>query len=147
MSVYNEAGLAARMRAAMAQMGRPFRAGEIADALLIIDPRARKYLAGAITDFVRRGEVRRLGDGLLEVVALKEIRAPEIRRRVIRACYVRERFRVADIQRLTDATADYVREIVRDLIRTGLVERIGKNGNVPVYRVVDREHFKLETGV
>lgn len=157
MNKAREYGLANRIRVEMQKRRKPFTPLAIAKAIGL-KVGQREQVGRALPDFVRRGEVLRVGkEGRTSLYLYNRDYCPAPRpvpkkSLVLRAVYVSGTFSSADIQRLagTGVTANYIQQILRRLVNEGYLELLGEQkrersyGLENAYRLIDREVFRKE---
>jgi hypothetical protein len=154
-------GLAARMRAWMAEQTKPFSPRMVCDALELAKAASYDKVVTALRDFARRGEV--IPAGRLEKQnrrqpaalycynpAWQSRRGAVITPKVHKAIYIAGTFSASDIARLSEADQSFVQEIVRKLRRKGLVSRVGRRvcgngtGAENLYNIPNRDRYRVE---
>jgi hypothetical protein len=155
-------GLVTRMRQWMqARTGsvgaRRFFARELYEALRIPPGHEREKARKTLEDFLTRGEVtfrfnkkRKRRHYLYNPVWCKAQKG-EIKRRMLKCMYVSPVFAMTDIRRLAGIKdRHWIGRIIRYLLARGYLQQIGRRlcahgaGAEKVYRVIDRDKFKLE---
>jgi len=144
-------GMARRMREWMRER-KIFTNAQLCKALEIPSGYEREKVSMTLQDFLKRNEIRRAGKGRYRYNhAWKPALKGSIRPRVLKAMYVSiNAFSASDIQRLSGAkTLNYVNKIIRDLPH-GHLQKVGRKSNMSgfgdenLYRVVNRERFRIE---
>jgi hypothetical protein len=155
-------GLATRMREWMqARTGsvgeRRFFSRELYEALEIPPGYEREKARKALADFLTRGEDtfrfnrKRNRRHYLYNRAWCKAQKGEIKRRMLKCMYVSPVFAMTDIRRLAGIKdRHWIGRIIRKLLTRGYLQQIGRRlsahgaGVEKVYRVIDRDKFKLE---
>lgn len=146
-------GLAGRMRDWMkTRAGRAFAPRDLADGLNLSFGRERDVMRNTLTDFLARGELLHVGPGKYRYNRQwgATPRVAALEGTILKAVYLSgQAFTAADILRLTEAgDRSYVTRILRRLIRQGHLLKVGeravRQGKEHVYRVMDRQRFRVE---
>lgn len=113
----------------------------------------RQRVLHAVKEFIRRGEIVKTESGRLRYNHARRCGAREglKKERVLKAMYISNLFTYKDITTLVDdIDKNYVEEIVRALIKKGVITALGKHttpgvrGFVHMYKVADRVKFRME---
>lgn len=94
-------------------------------------------------DFLRRGEIVRIGREKYRYINKLKPEA-SVRRRIVRAMYIKGAFCSIDIHRLTGADTSYILSIMRKLAKRGWLELTGKSDKGKVFRVKHNDKFYHE---
>ena len=144
-------GLATQMRDWMRAQRRAFSLAKVADGLGITDPTERDRVRSAGADFVRRGEIVRIGPKQYRYDQKWQAKSKgSIKPKVFKACYVkRSDFTAGDIQLLSGApTLNFVHKLLRKLVESGFLTittiKPGQGNGTFYYKVVDKIRFKME---
>lgn len=145
-------GLAEQIRAYASRRRDPFTMQELYAALQAPPGHARKLVRYTFKAFVKRGEIRRVGDTYIfnATWTPRERHAP-VKQQAYKAMFISQRFTLRDIRRLIGADSRvYVQTLARRLIRAGHLAVAGyvrqEHGTRPVrvLRIVDRKRFRNE---
>jgi hypothetical protein len=148
------------MRSRTGSIGvRRFYSRELYEAMSLPPGPERQKARNALTDFVNRGEVtfrfnrKRNRRHYLYNPAWHRALKGKINRKIFKAMYVSTGFAVTDIVRLVgikkQKERNWTDKVVRRLIKEGYLQQISRrlcahgSGAEKVYRVVDRDKFKL----
>jgi hypothetical protein len=139
---------------------RRFFAKELYEAMSLPPGPERQKARNALTDFVARGEVtfrfnrKRNRRHYLYNPTWRRAQKGKINRKMFKAMYVSASFAVTDIVRLVEIKEqkdrNWIDKKVRRLVKEGYLQQISRrlcahgSGAEKVYRVVDRDKFKLE---
>jgi hypothetical protein len=139
---------------------RRFYSRELYEGIGIPKGYERQKARNALTDFLLRGEVtfrfnrKRNRRHYLYNPAWKRKQKGKINRKMFKAMYVSASFAVTDIVRLVgikkQKDRNWIDKITRRLVKEGYLQQISRrlcahgSGAEKVYRVVDRDKFKLE---
>ena len=115
--------------------GREFTISDVAVELDLVFKKDKRPLYLTLKDFRKTGEVERVGEGIY-LYKGRNSQPVEIQRRMWRILRVRKKVTVADLQELADASAEYAREWLRNLMRNGVVKRKQLPDNTCIYRLV-----------
>jgi len=144
-------GLASRIRAEAAARRGDFTPASVSVALGIPPGPAREVVSNVFGDFVKRGEMVRVGRGLYRYVhswrPAARIEDVDLRR-IHKAIYVCGEWTVSDIRRLAGTGGSHTQKVVRRLVEAGLVRQVARRAALrtvePVYQVADRNRFRKE---
>jgi hypothetical protein len=115
--------------------GRPVKIAELADALDMISNKEKRPLYRCLDDMRDSGEVERVETGV--VIYRGKDAPPDIRSAMWSVIRMRKVVTVGDLIELSGASESYAKEFVGLLVRRGCVERIGRGGQSPTYRLIN----------
>ena len=154
-------GRAQEMRAWMRRRRKPFAPADVSAGLGIPPGPERERVARALRDFLRRGEVARVGQAgqgylyLYNKAWRREETDSPLKDRIHKAIYLAGSsgvFSSAEIERLaTDGTSkNFISKTIKALVDGWFLETVGRRkrerayGLENVYRITDRERFRME---
>ena len=114
----------------------------IALELEMID-RPRKPIVNVLKDMALRGEVERLGGGVVLYKGRED--AIDVRDAMWSVLRMRKSVTAADLQELAGASKGYAREFLGMLVRRAVVERIRRPDHTMVFRLIDDPGPKTPT--
>ena len=114
---------AGRMRAGAMNL-KVFTTAEIADAAGVQTYAQKKAVNSALRDFLRRGEIERLEPGRYRYLGRRE--TTSIRQRLWDVARRMTRFTFDDLEQITGADREYIREFCRKMVKAGHFRRTGR---------------------
>ena len=137
---------AAALRGVMRAYTRAFTFRRVCVDLDVAPGPERQRVRRALRDFELRGEIIRSNEKYMYANSFRlGERGSPLRRRILKAIYVSDRFIVRDIELLAGLERNYINKVIRRLIAAGYLIRSGKMaGNEWHYRIVSRDRFRLE---
>jgi len=141
-----EGGQAKTLRGVMRAYVRPFTFRRVCTDLGITPGPERQRVRRALRDFEKRGEIYRVnGTYRYNSKFRKGAKESPLRRRMLKAMYVSDRFTVRGIELLSHLDRNYINKVIRQLSAAGYLVRSGTvQGNERQYRIVSRDKFRLE---
>jgi len=112
---------AGRIREAAKRL-EEFQIREIPDAIEVRSYRERKATRDSIRDFLRRGEIERIGYGLYRYIGREE--RPTYRQRLWDIARRMIRFNLNDLEQITEARRDTVKEFCSWMVRKEYAQRV-----------------------
>ena len=116
--------------------GRQVKISVLAEALDMISNKDKRPLYRCLSDLRDAGEVERVSPGVV-VYRGKAGAGPDIRSAMWSVIRMRKMVTVADLVELANASESYAKEFLALLVRRGCVERIGRIGQSPTYRLIN----------
>ena len=143
-------GMAQRIREAAKRL-HTFSVRQLADEIGVRSYLENTKMRSTLRDFRRRGEIANIARGHWRYCGREHAgKGKGVRERVYRAMYTKRIFAARDLVMLTDVDGNYVRILIRGLMKAGHVRKLGGrpiNGTrrqEAVFGLVDSDQFYLE---